>query len=51
NLEPYFADGLYNIKISNELLAHLYTEYYDYNCKEKAIYKFNDLKFEINSNF
>lgn len=26
------------------------TDYYDYDGKEKAIYKFNNLKFEINSN-
>ncbi|KAK3403014.1 hypothetical protein B0T20DRAFT_343454, partial [Sordaria brevicollis] len=51
NFKPYFVNNLYNIKIFNKLLVYLYTEYYNYNRKEKAIYKFNDLKFEINGDF
>ncbi|KAK3399639.1 hypothetical protein B0T20DRAFT_349181, partial [Sordaria brevicollis] len=51
NFKPYFADGLYNIKTFNKLFAYLYAKYYDYNRKEKAIYEFNNLKFEISGDF
>ncbi|KAK3400872.1 hypothetical protein B0T20DRAFT_348129, partial [Sordaria brevicollis] len=51
NFKPYFADGLYNIKTFNKLLVYLRAEYYNYDRKEKAIYEFNDLKFEINRDF
>ncbi|KAK3400937.1 hypothetical protein B0T20DRAFT_347959, partial [Sordaria brevicollis] len=51
NLKPYLADGPYNIKTSNKLFAYLRAEYYNYNRKEKVIYEFNDLKFEISGDF
>ncbi|KAK3397411.1 hypothetical protein B0T20DRAFT_336752, partial [Sordaria brevicollis] len=51
NFKPYFADGLYNIKTFNKLLTYLHTKYYNYNRKEKVIYEFNDLKFEMNRDF
>ncbi|KAK3401649.1 hypothetical protein B0T20DRAFT_317434, partial [Sordaria brevicollis] len=51
DLKLYFADNLYNIKTSNKLFAYLHAEYYNYNRKEKIIYEFNDLKFEISENF
>lgn len=43
DLEPYFGDGLYCIKTSQELLDYLKNEYYNYNYKEKAIFEFNKL--------
>ncbi|KAK3402715.1 hypothetical protein B0T20DRAFT_342313, partial [Sordaria brevicollis] len=47
----YLADGLYNIKTFNKLFAYLRIKYYNYNRKEKAIYEFNDLKFEMSRDF
>ncbi|KAK3395971.1 hypothetical protein B0T20DRAFT_360359, partial [Sordaria brevicollis] len=51
NFKPYFVNNLYNIKIFNKLFAYLYVKYYNYDRKEKAIYEFNNLKFEINRDF
>ncbi|KAK3398118.1 hypothetical protein B0T20DRAFT_354887, partial [Sordaria brevicollis] len=51
DFKPYFADSLYNIKTSDKLFAYLRIEYYNYNRKEKVIYEFNNLKFEISGDF
>ncbi|KAK3402852.1 hypothetical protein B0T20DRAFT_342279, partial [Sordaria brevicollis] len=47
----YFINSPYSIKTFNKLFVYLRVEYYNYDRKEKVIYEFNNLKFEISGDF